>query len=205
MPSGVNVASGPAAEFYLRPVYCEIPAYTPPGTGSTTVPAPAVSKSACDSPAVAGLPTTPPSQDSPTATVILPTDPAAFNTGAFRYVLGPADLDGSAISTATAVADPVTGAHSVDVTLTGKGAVEFDQLASARFACYQQDPSVPPFCSFEAFELDGVVESAPAFQAASFNGNISITGDFTASQASTLVDRLKSASRAAPQAPAKSG
>ena len=45
--------------------------------------------------------------------------------------------------------------------------------------------------SLEAFELDGVVESAPTFQAASFNGNVQITGSFTSGQASALANELK--------------
>ena len=40
-------------------------------------------------------------------------------------------------------------------------------------------------------ELDGLVESAPNFQASSFNGNVSISGSFTSGQASALANELK--------------
>lgn len=205
-PAGAaRAASGSAARFYLRPVYCELPAYAAPPAGGNSVPAAPVSKSACDSTNMAGLPTTPPGRDEPSATVILPTDPAAFGSDSFRYVLGPADMDGSAISTAAAVVDPATGQHSIDLTLTSAGAVELDRLASARFACYQQDPNLPPPCSLEAFELNGVVESAPTFQASSFNGHVALTGNFTAGQVSALVNELRSASGRAGQGAATSG
>lgn len=245
---------GTTAQLFFRPVYCEIPAYAPANSSSTTTtpnatttvppkatpatspattkgaaPSPAgptdarltsvvlptagstpttptttapnpkapptasgVSQSDCSSSIVAQIPTTPPSQDVPTQSVILPVDSKAF-TGAssFRYVLGPADMTGTAVSDASAVVDQTTGQYSVQLTLTSKGATQFDSIAGARYACYKQNSSNPPACSQEAFELDGLVESAPTFQAASFNGNVSITGSFSSGQASALANELK--------------
>jgi preprotein translocase subunit SecD len=100
-------------------------------------------------------------------------------------------MTGSAISDAAAEVNSTTGQYSVQLTLTSKGATEFDNIASARYACYQQNTSSPPPCSEEAFELDGLVESAPDFQASTFNGNVSITGNFSSSQASDLANELK--------------
>ena len=261
---------GTTAQLFFRPVYCEIPAYTPPtkasssttspttvkhaatpgttvptptttkgaagapgagadarltsadlpaaGSASTTVPgttspavhstatttpstssttaAPAsssaVSSSSCSATNVAQLPTTPPAQDNRTDSVIVPADPKSFSgASSIRYVLGPADMTGTAVSDAAAVVNQSTGEYSVQLTLTSKGATQFDNIASARYACYKQNTTNPPPCSQEAFELDGQVESAPTFQAASFNGNVSITGNFTAAQATALANELK--------------
>lgn len=124
--------------------------------------------------------------------MILPADPKAFSGGSnFRYLLGPADLTGSVVSHVSAQVSTGTGQYSIALTLTPQGAAQFDTIAAARYACYEQAPSNPPFCSLEAFELDGLVESAPTFQAASFNGNVQITGSFTRSQASALANELK--------------
>jgi preprotein translocase subunit SecD len=170
---------------------------TTPATTTTTAPAATtpgqtVTASDCSNSNAAALPSTPPSQDDPTKYVILPVDPKAYpQSPTVRYVLGPADMTGRAVSNASAQVDTTTGQYSVSLTLTGKGAVQFDNIAASRYACYKQNTTNPPYCSQEAFELDGVVESAPDFQAASFNGNVSITGSFTSSQASALANELK--------------
>ena len=161
-------------------------------TTTTTAPAGAVSANTCEASNTASLPTTPVAQDLKTNYVILPVDPKAYpQNPTARYVLGPADMTGQAVSNAVSEINTNTGQYSVALTLTNKGATEFDTIASARYACYKQDTSNPPFCSEEAFELDGIVESAPDFQAASFQGNVSITGSFSSSQASSLANELK--------------
>jgi preprotein translocase subunit SecD len=244
---------GTTAQLLFRPVYCPIPAYTPPSStssttapsssttapkaspttskgaagagpstakltsaavvaaGSTTpttaapatstpatpaptaaAPTPAVTQTDCSNSNVAQLPTTPVSQDNATATVVLPVDAKAFpQSPTIRYILGPADLTGTEVSNASAQVDPTTGQYSVQLTLNSKGAAQFDNIAAARYAAYKTDPNNPPPQSEEAFELDGTVESAPTFQAASFAGNVSITGNFTSAQASNLANQLK--------------
>jgi preprotein translocase subunit SecD len=166
----------------------------PPTAGSnpaTTVP-PSAAASICNSSTAALVPTTPVSQDDKTASVILPVDAKAFpQSPTVRYVLGPADMTGSAVSNASSALDPTTGQYAVQLTLTSKGAAQFDNIASSRYAAYKTNTSSPPASSLEAFELDGVVESAPTFQAASFNGNVQITGSFTSGQASALANELK--------------
>ncbi len=162
------------------------------GTTATTTPAGAVSQSDCSSSNSSSLPTTTPDQDIPTSSVILPVDPKAFpQSPTIRYVLGPADMTGKAVSDAASVIDTTTGQYQVNLTLTSSGATQFDNIAAARYACYKQNPTNPPPCSQEAFELDGTVESSPDFQAATFNGQVSISGSFTSSQASSLADVLK--------------
>lgn len=102
-PAGCASATKPAAPpagstFYFRPVVCEIPAYSA-ATPSSPVGAAGLSDP-CNEPSSAHIPST---ADDPTAEVIRPPDPKAFGTAAdFRFVLGPVDINGSAISTATA-------------------------------------------------------------------------------------------------------
>ncbi len=169
------------------------PTTTPTPTTTTTLPPGAVNATtACSSTNPSSIPTTTPAQDVPSASVVLPVDPAAFaSSPTVRYVLGPADMTGSVISNAVAEINSTTGQYTVALTLNSKGAVKFDSIAAARYACYQQSPTNPPPCSEEAFELDGLVESAPDFQASSFNGNVSISGNFTSAQATALANQLK--------------
>ena len=173
---------------------------TVPATPATTVPAestvPLVSPTTtaqaqadCSATNAAEIPTTPVQDDVATASVILES-----YDNSLRYVLGPADMSGSGVS--NAVVDlSGSGQYTVTVTFTGKGSTEFDKIASARYPEYESNPSDPPFSSLEAFELDGVVESAPTIQAASFNGSAVISGStsdpFTSSQASNLAVELK--------------
>ncbi len=159
-------------------------------SGTPVSPSAPVSQAVCSASNSAQIPSTPSSQDNGKASVILPD-----RSGQVRYVLGPADMTGSAVSNAAVQVDPNTGQYSVVLTFTGKGANEFDNIAATRYACYQQNPSNPPPCSLEAFELDGLVESAPTIQAQSFHGSAVISGSsaspFTSSQASTLANELK--------------
>ncbi len=161
-----------------------------PSQGTPVSPTAPVSSAVCSASNSSQIPSTPASQDNAKASVILPD-----RSGQVRYVLGPADMTGSAVSNAAVQVDPTTGQYSVLLTFTSKGASQFDSIATARYACYQQSPSNPPPCSLEAFELDGLVESAPTIQAASFHGTAVISGSsanpFTQSQASALANELK--------------
>jgi preprotein translocase subunit SecD len=86
----------------------------------------------------------------------------------------------------------------VNLNFTGKGSTEFDKIASQRYPYYKQNPNNPPPQSLEAFELDGVVYSAPTIQAPAFNGTAVISGStaapFTYKQASDLKTNLQSGS-----------
>ncbi len=103
--------------------------------------------------------------------VILP-----YYDNSVRYVLGPADMKGDVVSNTSVIAPTAGGGYEVQVTFTGKGATEFDNIAAQRYPYYQQDPSNPPYSSMEAIELDGVVQSAPTIQASSFHGTAVISG-----------------------------
>ncbi len=140
----------------------------------------------------AQVPTTTPEQANPGSYVILPyyQDP----TTSPRYVLGPADMSGNGVKSASVVLDQA-GQYQVQLNFTGKGSTEFDKIASERYPYYQQNQSNPPYQSLEAFELDGTVYSAPTIQASSFNGTAVISGStaspFTSSQANDLTVALK--------------
>jgi preprotein translocase subunit SecD len=149
-----------------------------------------VPSTVCASANAAQIPSTPVGNDTANSNVILP-----YYDNSVRYVLGPADMTGSSVSNATVQVNTNTGEYTVQINFTPSGAVKFDQIAQERYACYQQNPSSPPPCALEAAELDGVVQSAPAIEASSFNGTAVISGSvsnpFSQSQASNLALVLK--------------
>jgi preprotein translocase subunit SecD len=133
----------------------------------------------------AGVPTSSPSADSAAAFVILP-----YYDGSVRYVLGPADLNQTAIANTSIIAHGAGAGYAVQFTFTRTGATAFDNIAAHRYPYFQSDPTNPPFSSMEAIDLDGVVQSAPAVQAPSFGGTAVISGSsaapFTEKQAKEL-------------------
>jgi preprotein translocase subunit SecD len=116
---------------------------------------------------------TPPEQDEPTGTVLLPDKDKRV-----LYQLGPAQLTGKALASADASIDQ-TGQWMVDFTTTGKGSGEWDKVAQQN---YQKQVAI---------DLDGVVQSAPQINAQQFNGRGQITGNFSQSQAKDLALVLK--------------
>ncbi len=130
---------------------------------------------------------TPAEWDLAGSTVVLPYY-TGFQYG--RYVLGPAEMSGSIIKSAAATLNPQTDQWEVDLTFTSRGSTEFNKYAAAHYACYQQDPSNPPYCALQAIELDATVVSAPAIEASSFPGGATINGStqspFTQDQANNL-------------------
>src|SRR5437868_12163506 len=117
--------------------------------------------------------TTPPEQDDPSATVILPD-----KNKRVRYQLGPAELTGKALASADATIDQ-TGQWKVEFTTTGKGSGEWDAVAQKN---YQKQVAI---------DLDGVVQSAPQINAQQFGGRGEITGNFTQRDAKDLALVLK--------------
>ncbi|MGH9046002.1 MAG: protein translocase subunit SecD, partial [Acidimicrobiales bacterium] len=126
--------------------------------------------------AIASYPSTKPTQDARTKTVLLPTIKGA---GQFkRYLLGPAQLTGHAVGTAVAQQTQL-GNWVVNYTLTGKGSPAWDKVAQENFH------------QIVAVELDGVIQSAPVIQPtqasfSSFRGKGEISGHMTETQAKTL-------------------
>jgi preprotein translocase subunit SecD len=174
---------GTTAQLRFRPVLAQIaPEGASPPSTTTTTAAPTTTTTAA-----AGATTT--SSTAPTSTtsttevetttrednkadtqVILPD-----KEGASRYVLGPAEGTGEDV--ASARAELINATWQVSLTLTEKGIENFNKLAGV---CYTGGATCPPGDRGRgriAIELDGVVESAPEIQEASFERDqISISG-----------------------------
>ena len=119
----------------------------------------------------------------PTSTVLLPgIGNACFNTG-YRCVLGPSQMTGRSIGSATATQNQ-TGAWVVNYTLAGAAnSALWDKVANENFH------------QLLGIELDGKVYSAPIIQPTqssftSFNGNGEISGSLTQSDANNLAQAM---------------
>ncbi|UTT54636.1 protein translocase subunit SecD [Microbacterium maritypicum] len=108
--------------------------------------------------------------------------------GTAKYILGPAELDGTAITDASAGRDPKSGAWLVQLTMNGDGADAFGKV-STRLNQNRID-GLTPRDQF-AFVLDGNVISAPRMNGQILDGKPSISGSFTQESATTLADQLK--------------
>ena len=180
-----------AAFLYFRPVFCSVPAYRPGGPtspGVTVATGSPPSPSVCAAANAAEIASTSLPDDSPTSTVILP-----YYDNSVRYVLGPADLDGSVIARTSVMASG-PGGYAVALVLTPAGTAEMDHVASERYPLYAADPGNPPYDSFETIELNGTVVLATAMEAPRFNGTVVITGTaaspFTKQQADGLAEHI---------------
>lgn len=108
--------------------------------------------------------------------------------GTSKYILGPAELDGTAITDASAGRDPKSGAWLVQLTMNADGADAFGKV-STRLNQNRID-NLAPRDQF-AFVLDGNVISAPRMNGQILDGKPSISGSFTQESATTLADQLK--------------
>jgi preprotein translocase subunit SecD len=195
-----SATTTPASSTVAAPTATTVPvstATTAPSSTATTAPAAATSKDAtaalansCTSAASAAVPSTSADNDNASNTVIVPAATGA-GLGPDRWVLGPADLKGEIVKTASSALDTQNGEYVVNVTLTGRGLTEFNKIAEVRHSFYNASATSQAFTSLEAIELDGVLESAPTIETAPFTGPIQISGSFTASQASTLATQLR--------------
>ena len=204
---------GQTAELRFRPVLAELPALsttvstttttaapgdttattTPPvddtTTTTTTAATPEGSEAttaaiaSCDANQIGALlnagteiPNTKRADDQRSACVVLPLREG--QGGAPRLLLGPTELTGNGVDSARSRFSQGQG-YAVSVRFTNDGATAFDTLAAASF------PKTPPENQV-AIALDGVVQSAPAFQAESFSGDVQITGNFTPAEATDL-------------------
>ncbi|MHB1711426.1 MAG: protein translocase subunit SecD [Acidimicrobiales bacterium] len=197
---------GSTAQLYFRPALCYAPPYAPPrkGTAPPKGPLPTCAASSAltaanlavtpnssnvngytsnsnvpADPQFASYPSTSPSKDAKNATVLLP--PASTSHGSGRYVLGPAQLTGTAVKSASA--QLVNGQWAVSIVLTGTGSTAWDAFSQKQFH------------AIIGIDLDGKVISAPITQPSqaaftSFNGQVQISGNFTQTQAQTLATDL---------------
>ncbi|MBU4213953.1 MAG: protein translocase subunit SecD, partial [Actinobacteria bacterium] len=120
-----------------------------------------------------------------------PTD-AAFvtcdETGAYKYVLGPVEVEGSNIASASSglgtTANGQTGTDwVVNLKFNGTGK---DQFAATSTRLFSQTPPLNQF----AIVLDGLVISAPKIDEPIANGQAQISGTFTRETAATLAQQL---------------
>ncbi|HXQ90142.1 MAG TPA: hypothetical protein VN768_01220, partial [Acidimicrobiales bacterium] len=201
-PGALIKLIGSTAQLYFRPVLCGAPSYTPPAKGKSppSGPLPACGEYATTAsslavnttsgqpannippnPAFASYPSTTPADDNPKHTVLLKADPLSGGQQYPRFVLGPSQLPGSAVASASAVFDTSISAWAVSYTL--KAVTPWDTVAQENFHQYV------------AIDLDGLVESAPLIQPqqatfTSFDGKGEISGSFTQATAKTLALEL---------------
>jgi preprotein translocase subunit SecD len=185
---------GKTAQLRFRPVLAQVApetakttTTTKAKTSSTTAAAGATSSSTAATTTTTAPPTevktTRAADDKANATVVLP----GRDTGdgpPLRYQLGPAALTGKGVSGAKAVYLGGQG-WVVNLSLRDDGSTAFNKLAAESFS--KQPPQ-----NAVAIVLDGVVQSAPAFQEASFEGgNVQISGSFSEGDAKDLATVLQ--------------
>lgn len=172
---------GQTAQLLFRPVIQQLPAEATPtsSTSSTTSTTTAesnatASASTTSSTVPADLnSTTAPEDDEESKQVILPEKDRSGRVTT-RYLLGPAEVKGQALSGASATISQ-TGQWEVQFELTDDGTKDWNAMASK----VGQGNQI-------AIDLDGVVRSAPALQVTEFQGRGVITGNFTQSEAKDL-------------------
>jgi preprotein translocase subunit SecD len=178
----------------VRPAGQTAPTTPSGGQGGTTAPVPPTappSQADCSASNAAQLPTTSADGDTANATVIVTASPTSGYPGTTRFILGPADLTGRGVKTASVSQDQTTGQYAVNLSFTGPGSAAFDKMAAVRNQFYNKSANTPDPRSQEAIELDGVLESAPTIEQSTFNGQAQITGSFTPKQASDLALELR--------------
>ncbi|HVL07519.1 MAG TPA: protein translocase subunit SecD [Acidimicrobiales bacterium] len=171
---------GQTAQLLFRPVIRQLPAEPTPTsstTTSSTTPT-TVEPGASTTTTSTTIPidlnsTTAPEDDDETKQVILPEKDRDGRVTS-RYLLGPAEVKGTALSGATANVSQ-TGQWEVQFELTGEGTRQWNEMAAKVGAGNQI-----------AIDLDGVVRSAPALQVTEFQGRGVITGNFTQREAKDL-------------------
>jgi preprotein translocase subunit SecD len=109
-------------------------------------------------------------------------------TGQAKFILGPTELTGTAITDATAGRDPRSGAWIVQLTMNADGTQAFGEVSTR--LNQNRLANLSPRDQF-AFVLDGSVISAPRMNGQILDGRPSISGDFTQETATTLADQLK--------------
>ena len=186
----------------FRPALCGAPAYTGgTGTPPSAVLPPCRAKSqltaanlrvnpATDTPSrtpppdpqFASIASTPPGQNSPTATVLLTVQqPYRLYP---RMVLGPAQFGNTDVASVVAE-HPQGTSWMLVVTMTQRGAAHFNALARQTFHAMM------------AIDMDGMIQSAPLIQPSQtsftpFGDKIDISGTFSATKAKALAAVLAS-------------
>jgi preprotein translocase subunit SecD len=173
---------GQTAQLLFRPVIQQLP---PEPTGTTTTSTSPTTSTTVEGATTSTAPTsttvpvdldrtTPPEENDESKQVILPEKDSSGRVTS-RYLLGPAEVKGTALSDARATVQPTTGAWEVEFTLTGEGTKQWNDMAAKVGAGNQI-----------AIDLDGVVRSAPRLETTDFPGRGVITGNFTQREAKDL-------------------
>jgi preprotein translocase subunit SecD len=143
--------------------------------------------------------TTAPGNDNPKLAVVLP---SYVGLAAGRSVLGPAQMSGSIVKTATAVLDSQIDEWEVVLDFTAAGSTEFNRYAAEYYLCYEKDTSNPPYCALQGVEVNGTVLSDPSVDSKNFPGSAEIGGSsskpFTKAQAMEIAAQMRVASKMAP-------
>jgi preprotein translocase subunit SecD len=118
-----------------------------------------------------------------------PTDPDLYLAtcsvdGGLKYLLEPAAVEGTEISSASATLAQQGVGWEVQLSFTPEGAQQFAEVTGK----LAQQPS--PQNQF-AITLDGLVQSSPYVSTAILGGNATISGSFTAEEAKALANVLK--------------
>ena len=109
-------------------------------------------------------------------------------TGAAKYILGPVEVDGTDLTTATSGLVPgANGTVSNEWGVT----LDFDSEGTTKFreTTERLTPLEPPRNQF-AIVLDGLIVSAPSSNVPITNGQAVISGSFTRDSAATLANQL---------------
>jgi hypothetical protein len=209
-PPSAHTAVGSRASFSVRPVLCYAPPFAPTNgattsTGALPPCAPSSELTAANlqvtpsgrgftispnypndtDPQFATYASTSPKQNEANAPVLLPGSasfmPPPPSGDQTRYVLGPAGLTRSGISSASA--QHVAGMWIVNIELNGRGAAQWDVLSQVQFH------------AMVGIVVDGKVISAPIIQPvqvsfSSSGGQMQIAGGFNRHQAEALAARL---------------
>ncbi|MBF4560917.1 protein translocase subunit SecD [Microbacterium sp. VKM Ac-2870] len=122
--------------------------------------------------------------NSPAGEPLIACDPS----GTAKYLLGPVELDGSAISDATSGMNTQNGQWVVNIVFNDQGTKTFGEVSQRLYAFTQAGKS--PQNQF-AFVLDGAVISAPSMNGVILDGKPQISGSFNQESAKTLSDQLK--------------
>lgn len=109
-----------------------------------------------------------------------------------KFLLGPVDVDGTNLKTATAGPETTstgqaTGRYAINLAFDSDGTDKFTEVSQRLLDFDQTDPSRNQF----AVVLDGNVLLAPRMNNLITDGNAQITGTFTASEAQALANQLQ--------------
>lgn len=116
-----------------------------------------------------------------------------------KYLLAPAEVEGTQVSSASAGLSSAGTAWQVNLQFDGSGSSAwFDLTRKAYDATHSGDSGFGTCmprtgCNAVAIVLDGIVQSAPSIQSSGGipGGQAQITGNFTEQEAVTLADQIK--------------